>query len=78
MPIDVNLCYEKKNDLIGIANLINNLTKRSCRVKLNSKEKKYNYTGSGAILSSLNTDFIGIKTGILNTINFLDKNGKQK
>ncbi len=78
LPIDINLCYEKKYDLIGIANLINNLTERSCRVKLNSKEKKYNYTGSGAILSSLNIDFIGIETGILNTINFLDKKRKNK
>ena len=78
LPIDVNLCYEKKNDLIGIANLINNLTERSCRVKLGSKEKKYSYTGSGVILSSLNIDFIGIETGILNTINFLDKKRKNK
>ena len=71
LPLDLNLCYEQKFDLLGIADAIKTLTGRSNNVKLIDKERDFSYTGSPKRLSSLGIDLYGVESGILRVYKFL-------
>ena len=70
-PIDINLCYKEKIDLIGITDAIKTLTGRANSVKLIDKDSDFSYTGSAERLSSLEIDMHGLENGILRVYKFL-------
>ena len=70
-PIDINLCYEEKIDLIGITDAIKTLTGRPNNVKLIDKDSDFSYTGSAERLSSLGINMHGLENGILRVYKFL-------
>ena len=71
IPLDLNLCYEQKFDLLGIADAIKTLTGRPNNVKLIDEECDFSYTGSPERLSSLEIDLYGAESGILRVYKFL-------
>jgi GDP-L-fucose synthase len=64
LPIDLNLCYEQKIDLLGIINIINNLTSRTEHVKLVHKAHSLSYTGSPKLIKTLGIKMYGIENAI--------------
>ena len=77
VPIDMNLCYEQKFDLIGIAELIMTLTGRPNNVKLIDEVNGRSYTGDASLLSSLDIELCGLESGILKMYKFLQKHNKE-
>ena len=71
VPIDLNLCYEEKTDLIGITELIITLTGQSNNVKLVDEVNGRSYTGDPTKLSALNIEMGGIESGILQVYKFI-------
>jgi nucleoside-diphosphate-sugar epimerase len=65
VPIDLNLCYKEKIDLIGITELIMTLTGQSNDVKLIDEINGRSYTGDPTKLLSLDIEFDGLESGIL-------------
>ena len=61
---DINVCYEKKNTLIEVGNIIKSLTNSSSPVILKEREMGLSYTGSHNKLSSLGLKFHGLHAGI--------------
>jgi len=78
-PLDLNLCYEEKLDLLGIAEAIKTLTGRPNNDKLIDKDSDFSYTGSSERLSSLGINLYGLESGILRVYKFLQgiKNEKK-
>ena len=77
VPIDINLCYEQKFDLIEIAELIMTLTGRPNNVKLIDEVNGRSYTGDATLLSSLGIKLCGLESGILKMYKFLQKYNKE-
>ena len=77
VPIDINLCYEQKFDLIEIAELIMTLTGRPNNVKLIDEVNGRSYTWDASLLSSLDIEMCGLESGILKMYKFLQKYNKE-
>ena len=75
---DINVCYEKKNTLIEIGNVIKSLTNSSSPVILKEREMGPSYTGAPDKLASLGLNFRGLEAGIkkMHKEILVDKNDK--
>jgi UDP-glucose 4-epimerase len=68
LPRDLNVCYEEKNTLQEIANIINSFSSNRVPVWIRSyKKDKVNYCGDGKNLSNLCLPFLGLRVGLKKT-----------
>lgn len=72
LPKHINLVYDWKINLIGVAGIIQTLMGNSNpRIKVNDLNAGYDYTGNGNILQSMKLPLIGLEEGIRRTVNKL-------
>lgn len=64
LPKDINLVYEKKNTLLHVAEMINELNGHKSPIKLLEEGMDNSYTGDASLVKSLGFNFFGIEHGL--------------
>jgi len=77
LPKDINLCYEEKNSLLQILNIINNLSDKKSNIIKNNDNDGLSYSGDGKKLNSLNIKLFGLEYGIIDVYNTLREQNDQ-
>ena len=74
LPKILECCYEKKYNLLDIANIINQLSNYNVSVQIQNNGFDTSYCGNYNELSKLNLNLIGLESGIKNTYKNIIKN----
>lgn len=64
LPKDINLVYEKKNTLVHVAEMINELDQHKSLIKILEEGMDNSYTGDASLVKSLGFQFLGIEHGL--------------
>ena len=72
---DLDMCYNKKNSLIEIAQYLINISGKECKMIINQEGQSNEYTGDSGNMQNLNIQFDGLWKSIDKVYNYL-KEGK--